>query len=473
MEVLDRVHDYIDQHWPQYLDDIRTFLRQPGISFTGEGIQESAEMLASCLRGLGASDVHLAEFGGHPIVYGELRSGRPTAKTLINYGMNDVMPTDEPGWVVPPFSAEIVRAEEVGADPALGDVIVCRGSYNQRGPLHAFLRALDAIKTTTGELPCDIIFCFEHEEEMGSVSMPKFRDAYFDRLSQADAVFYGRMAEDEIGRHIVYLGTKGMVKVELTVEGGDWGGPAQRDVHSSHDVWLDHPAWRLVWALNSLRDVNGRVAIEGFYDNYREPTPAEREMVRKLEESFDEDAVRRALGVVRFKRGLPGREMLAEYILGPVLNIDGLVAGWTGPDIKTIVPRRAVAKLDIRLVPNMTYEEIERKLRHHLAKRGFPEVQVRTSSSYAWYRGSAEDEINQAIIQACHHHEIEPALWPTHIAGFPGALFARPPLSLPMGTAGLGYGDQAHAVNEYITVEGLRDCIKYHATVLMRYAELT
>ena len=469
MGVREQVQRYIDEQWPRYLEEVRQFLRQPGISYTGEGVQESAEMVADYLRRLGARDVHLARFGGHPIVYGELRTDRPRAKTLVNYGMNDVMPVDEPDWRADPFGAEIMPAEEFGAEAELGDIILARGSFNQRAPMHAFLRAIEAIQHVTKSPPCNFIFCFEHEEEMGSLSMPKFRDAYADRLKGADAVFYGRMAQDEHRRHIVYLGAKGIVKVELIVEGGAWGGPAVRNLHSSDDNWLDHPTWRLIWALNSIRDERDQVLIEEFHENYRPPTPEERAMIKKLEDTFDEQAWARRQGVMRYKRGLPAKEMLEHFILGPVVNIDGILSGWTGPDVKTIMPRRAMAKMDIRLVPNMTYEEVDRKLRHHLAKRGFSEVQVHTENAYDWYRASIHDEINQAILKACEIHEVEPVLWPTHIAGFPGAIFTKPPLNLPMGTAGLGYGAQAHSVNEFVTVQGLRDCIKYCASFLLEY----
>lgn len=473
MSEWDQIHTYIDSHFNSHVEDIRRFLRQPGISLTGEGVEESTEMLLKYLIKIGATNTKLIEFkDALPFIYGEIQSKQPNTKTLLIYGQWDIVPVDPEQWISPPFAAEIIEGSELGLDPEIGKILVARGAQDQRGPLLAFLKAVESILTVTRDIPVNLIFAIENEEELGSIHLKEFRDLYLPMFQQADAVHYHRMSQDEENRHVIYLGTKGVHHLELTITGGDWGGPIKRDLHSSDDSWVDHPSWRLIWALNSLKDSNGQVLVEGLYDACRSPTPEEKDLVVRLLEDMDEDTVKKRLGIKQFKQGQSLENLLEEYILGPIFNIDGLVSGWTGPGVTTVMPKSATAKLDIRTVPNMRSESILPLLRAHLDKQGFPEVEITGSCHYEAYRTTTKEPIIQAILKATEAMKVQPQVWPTHVTGFPSSVFADRPLNLTFGTSGLGRGGNAHTSDEYVTIEGIKDCEKYSVALLYEFARI-
>jgi len=471
---LNNIYAHIDANFDAHLENIRRHLRKPGISLTGEGMHDSTEMLLDLFRDLGASEVHLVEFeDGWPLIYAELWSKNPHAKTLLNYGMWDVMPVRPERWRVPPFDASIIPAQDIGLNPDWGPVLVSRGCYNQRGPLLASLNAIKSIIEVTGDVPVNFIFTVENEEELGSPHMAEFRDRYLDSLKRADAFHYHRMIQSPEGRHQIFLGAKGIVTLELSVEGGGWGGPVSKPLSSSDDPWVDSPAWRLVWALSTLKAPDNRVQIEGFYDHVRPPTEEELDLIDKIRLATDVEQLKGKLHIERFKGGAPLEAVLKDYYLSPVLNIDGYESGYTGEGVLTNLPHRAVAKMDVRLVPNMSADQIVGDLRKHLDKHGFPEVEItKGPGGYDWYRTAVSEDIIQAIISATVKHGVEPLLWPAMPWSFPGSVYAKPPLSLPMGTSGLGRGGWAHSANEFLTVEGIRDHEKYTATLLYEYAGL-
>jgi len=471
---LNQIYAHIDTHFNDHIEEIKRFLRKPGISLTGEGMHESTEMLLDLFRSLGAINVHLVEFeDGWPLVYAELRSRDPQAKTLLNYGMWDVMPVRPELWRVPPFGAEIIPAQDIGLNPDWGPVLVSRGCYNQRGPLLASLNAIKSIKEVTGDIPVNLIFTIENEEELGSPHMAEFRGRYMDNLKRADAFHYHRMIQNPEGEHAIFLGAKGIVTLELSVEGGEWGGPIGKPANSPDDAWVDAPAWRLVWALSSLKAQNGRVQIEGFYDEVQPPTDEDLDLIEKIRLATDVEQLKSKLHIENFKGGAPWETLLRNYYLDPVLNIDGYESGYTDEGVLTNLPHQALAKLDIRLVPNMTVDHVLLCLRRHLDKYGFPEVTLKKMpGGYDWYRTPVSEDIIQAIISATVKHGVKPQLWPAMPWSFPGSVYAKPPLSLPMGTSGLGRGGWAHSANEYITVEGIRDHEKYTVTLLYEYAKL-
>jgi len=470
---MDQIYTYIDENFNDHVKAMQRFLRQPGISITGEGMQKSVEMLLKYLIELGAKNNESVAFkNGWPVIYGELDSKQPNAKTLLVYGMYDVMPVDPDKWVVPPFEAEIIDAQNIGLNSNMGDVLVARGAMNQRGPLLAFLKAVESIQNVTGDLPINLIFVIENEEELGSIHLKEFRDTYISKLQRADAAHYHRMAQNEQGHHVIYLGTRGCFEIELTVKGGDWGGPTERDLHSSDVAWIDHPSWRLVWALNCLTDTDGNVLVEGWFDDCRPSTDEEIELMTILREEFNEEDFKKRQGIKQFKRGQPAKELFEAYVLGPVLNIDGLVSGWIEPGIKTIMPQSATAKLDLRTVPNMKSETIIPLLRVHLDKHGFPEVEIKGATYYDWYRMSVKEPIIQAILRATETMGVRAQIWPSHVASFPGAVFTQPPLNLPFGTSGLGQGGRSHTTNEYITISGIKSCEKYSVALLYEFANM-
>ncbi len=487
MAELAKVYEHIDRHFEEHLQEVQRFLRVPGVSLTEEynpEVEEAACILADYIRTIPETEVELVplrelarERGeevpfGYPVVFGRVHSKNPRAKSLVLVCLYDLMPMDEDDWVVPPLSAQILDAERINLPPEYGKCIVARGACNQRGPLIGFINALKSMFAVEGDIPVNVIFAVEGEEEVGSVNFHLFTEKYREELLQAEASLLPMPWQDRRGRHHMFLGIKGVLTLEFEVKGGPWGGPARTQLFSADEAWVDAPVWRLIWALSTLHDKEGRVAVGGFYDHIVPPTPEERELLGRLRDAFDEEAVQRELGIARFKRGKAGRDLLEEYIMGPVFNIDGIIGGYTGPIIKTNLPKSAKVKVDIRLVKDQHHEDILRKLRNHFDARGFPEVEIHKHAGSDPVKAPPSRPAPQACIRAAERLGVQTLVHPTHIA-FNGArsMLGSPPLNMDVISAGLGRMGRAHQSNEYLAVEGLRIFEKWAVTFLHEYAE--
>jgi acetylornithine deacetylase/succinyl-diaminopimelate desuccinylase-like protein len=467
----DFIFEHIDDHFGEHLEATRRLVQQRSISLENDGVRECADMLLGIIQDLGTRRAELVEFkDGFPLVYGELWSKNPKAKTLIVYCLYDVMPVVDETWVTPPFAAEIVEPQQAGLPEFYGPCLIGRGTSNHKGPLMCVINALSSIKAVEGDIPVNVIFAVEGEEEITSPHMEEFRDRYLEELRQADAADVPNPYQDDRGRCQIHLGTKGIVAFELRVRGGEWGGPAERALFSTDSIWVDAPAWHLIWALNSLVDANGRVQVEGFYDNIRPLTAAEQEQLDNLKADFDEEATKRRLGIRRFRGGRLGSEYFEAFTTSPVFNIDGYRSGYIGPYIKTMLPDRALAKFDTRLVPDMDKEDIKRKLRAHLNAHGFPHVELHVQGSYNWSKTDLSADIVQAAIAAVQAHNCEPAIWPTAYYAAPMSAFNGPPLNLPCTDAGIGYMGGWHEANEFFAVESMRNFEKWLVTFLYEFA---
>jgi acetylornithine deacetylase/succinyl-diaminopimelate desuccinylase-like protein len=470
----DKIFNYVDDHFDERLERLREYLHIASISPLNQNIREGAEATLGYIKALGAVETELVETSGNPVVFGKLYSKNPNAKTLICYGMYDVMPVDEPGWVVAPFEGAIVEPERVkGAPTRFGKLLVARGVANQKGQLMVFLNALETLQQLTGDIPVNILFAIEGEEEMGSIHFPEFFQKKFDDLKTADAVHWQGFRTDELGRHMIQRGYKGNLKFELEVEGGEWGGPAGRSLFAADAAWVDAPLLRLMAALNCLLDREGNVLVEGFYDDVRPLTPTEQKEIRIVEETFDEEPVLKNWQIKKFKQGRPGRDWIGRYITGPVMNVDGMVGGYTGPGIWTNLPRKGVIKIDVRQVPDMAPERTLERIKNHLLKSGFPEVKVNLMSAYNyWSRTPAEAEILQAAVKATDLLGVPHIMWPTWVGGSPLYVFNRAPLYLPFSITGLGHRGRSHQANEYVAVDGLKEGEKYAALLMCEYAKM-
>lgn len=473
-----KVHDYIDQHFHEHLEATKCFLRQPSISLVALGVDggvgKCAEMLRDIIRHLGAEYAEVVPFEkGNPVVFGKLRSKNPRAKTLIAYSLYDVMPVDDEVWAAPPFAAEILDAREIDLPDFYGQCIVARGARNQKGPIMGFINALQSMLAVQGDIPVHVIFTFDGEEELGSMNfVGPFRQRFLDDLRQADAAYYLNPSQNAKGDHVLYLGNRGIAFGELEIRGGEWGGPAKRPLFASQDLWVDSPAWRLAQALATLKDQDGNILVEGFYDNVRPVSAEDRQLLDQLLESFDEEQVKREQGIYKFKRGKPGRELLEKFVMSPNINIDGYISGYTGPYVKTMFPDRALAKIDIRLVPDQTMDEILTKLRRHFDRHGFPEVEIRIQGRYNPSKTPLNAQIAQAAIRAAQLHGVKTVCWPLYYAGIPMSVFSDPPLNLPAIGCGLGRMGREHMANEFFTVEGLRIYEKFVVTFLHEFAKM-
>ncbi len=460
------VYARIDSDFSQHVENVMNMVSQPSVSQTGEGITEMAEQLCQRLRALGA-DVRAVPTGGHPIVYGLWDVGAP--RTVLFYILYDVQPATPAGWIVPPFEPAIVDL------PDLGPSIVGRGTINSKGSLCAFINVLETMVACGQRPPVNIRFMIEGEEELGSPSLPAFIREHADELKACDAVFQPFTGQNSAGQPLVYMGSKGLIYLELTCQGGEWGGPVNREIHAMHNAWIGSPGWRLVQALATLKEPGPleRTAVAGWYDDVAPPTPAQERLLEQLNERFRPEVLLRDQDTLRFKLPpeTPPGELVRHYLWEPSLNLDGIWGGYTGPGSKTVMPNQVSVKLDIRPVPNMDPEKVLQLLRCHLDSHGFADIAMRVLSRYPWSQSDPESMASRALLDGMAEHCSEPiAVWPRHSGVVPHYLFTRE-LGLPVAFGGLGHGGRAHSVNEYITVEGLRLHEKAIAAFLYNFAQ--
>src|SRR5947208_12385438 len=364
---------------------------------------------------------------GHPAVFATLDAGAP--KTFGLYFMYDVKQAEPAEWSSPPFEAAIVDK------PGFGKVLMGRGAVNQKGPEAAFLAALHAIKGAGKKVPVNIVLVAEGEEEIGSphfkqvVQQPEAAAA----LKKTVGVVMPAAWQDPDGNVSIYLGAKGVVEVELIASGEKWGRGPGIDVHSSNRARLASPAFHLVHALASLVNADGDPAIEGFGREARPATAEQKGMLDDAAQRLSEDTAKKLLAAKRWAHGVSWRESLEEFLFRPTVNIEGLVAGYTGPGGKTIQPHRAVAKLDLRLVPDMTYDGAVAALKAHLQKRGFGDVEVNPSGGYDPTSTDADAPVIRAALAVYRRAKLDPILWPRNAGSYPGYVFTGEPLKLPAG----------------------------------------
>jgi len=327
---------------------------------------------------------------------------------------------------------------------------------NQKGPESAFLAALHAIRGAGEKLPVNLVFVAEGEEEIGSPHFGQIvRNTQVEgALKRCAGVFMPNAGQGLDGEVTLTLGAKGVVELELVSSGERWGRGPRTDVHSSNKARLDSPVWHLVEALATMVSADGNEpAMEGFAAKARPVSGAEKKMIAEAARRLDEKSAKKLLGVEHWIHDVSWEEALELLVSRPTVNIEGLVGGYTGPGGKTILPGRAVAKMDLRLVPDMTAAEALAALKAHLAKRGFGDIQANMSGGYDPTSTSADAAIIRAEIAVYQRAGIDPVLLPRNAGSWPGYVFTGEPLRLPAGHFGLGHGSGAHAPDEYYVME--------------------
>lgn len=464
-------YEYIDRNQAVHLEHLRRWVKQPSVSAQNTGIAEMAGMLIDDLRKLGFQEAELVPTAGHPGVWGFFDAG--AERTLAVYMMYDVQPVEPKDWKVPPFDGAVV-------DHELGRVLMARGAVNQKGPERAFLNALEAIRATAGKLPVNLMVVAEGEEELGSPHFPEIIDRYEARLRTADGVFFPIPSQRATGAVTLSLGVKGIVYFELEARGGSHGGPTRSEVHGSLKALVDAPVWRLTQALATLTSADGNtILVPGYYDAIRPLTEEEQRLVNGYLADWQEEerVTMRDLAVERWAGGVAGRESLLQFLFTTTLNIDGIWGGYTGPGVKTILPHRATAKLDSRLVPNQTPDEALRLIRAHLDAKGFTDIEIRKLSGYPPAQTSVAAPLVQAAIAVLNKHTSRLSVSPRLAGSAPYYVFTER-LGLPMLPTGLGTGEGAHAPNEYLLVEpragsrvaGLAEMEKFYVDLLYALA---
>src|SRR5262245_23154612 len=343
----------------------QNWIAQVSIAAENRGYPEGAEYMAKLARDAGFQQATVINTDGKPGVFATLNAGAP--KTVGLYFMYDVKQFDPSEWSSPPTEARIVDK------PPIGKVMIGRGAVNQKGPEGAFLAALHAIRGAGKKIPVNLVMVAEGEEEIGSPHIkqlahrPEVREAF----SKCVGVFMPHATQDLDGVVTVNLGSKGVIELELVSSGEKWGRGPAKDIHSSLKAMVDSPAWHLVKALNTLVSEDGNVIT---IDNYPKPLPLTAEqkaMIEKVSKTRSEALAKKQYSVQHWINELPWDQANERLESQPTVNIEGLVGGNTGPGGKTILPHRAVAKIDMRLVPDMKAADALAALKAHLAKRGF------------------------------------------------------------------------------------------------------
>jgi acetylornithine deacetylase/succinyl-diaminopimelate desuccinylase-like protein len=441
------IQSEIEKRHDESIQRFQNWVRNPAIAAEDRGMDAGCDLMMKMAKDAGFQTAKRIETDGHPAVFATLDAGAP--KTFGLYFMYDVKQADPSEWSSPPFDAAIVDK------PGFGKVLMGRGAVNQKGPEAAFLAALHAIKGAGKKMPINIVLVAEGEEEIGS---PHFKQVVNDpevaaALKKTIGVVMPAAWQDPDGNVSIYLGAKGVIEVELISSGEKWGRGPGIDVHSSNRARLDSPAFHLVQALNTLVSEHGDPAIDGFGREARPATAQQKQLLDEAAKTISEQTAKKLLRAKTWAHDLGWRESLERFLFTPTVNIEGLVAGYTGPGGKTIQPHRAVAKLDLRLVPDMTYDKALEQLKAHLAKRGFGDIEVVPSGGYDPTDTPYDADLIQAQIALLRRVGIEPAVMPRLAGSYPGYVFTGEPLRLPAGHFGLGHGSGAHAPDEYFVVE--------------------
>ena len=444
--------DEIDADFDDHLEEIRRFLRCPTVSASDDDMLAGAEFVAALIEGAGGT-AELIPTPGHPAVLGHIEGDGPR---LLRYGMYDVQPADEPGWSSPPFAATV--AEVPGAGPS----VVARGAANSKGSLASFLLALASARRVS-DLPAEIVFLVDGEEELGSPSLPNVMSDRNADLA-ADAAFDMDLTADRRGVSEVYLGCKGIVSFVLRCSGGAWGGPVGTALHSSEGAVISSPAWSLMRALTALKDAAERNALDGLG-----PTSVpqgDEKLLDALARDFDPAAHLEESNTLAYERPGDARSLLTDLMYGPVLNLNGFSAGSvTG---KTIVPHEARAALDVRIPYGSDTGSVVAGIERIVAQTT-PEVVVEEVQLCPPSRTTANSPVARAMVESQRDVGPAPQVWPSAPWWAPFYLFEQV-LGVPFASGGAGHAGRAHAADEYATIAGLRAHMRQSIAFLHRFA---
>src|SRR5438034_1676865 len=463
---LDHIRAEIEKRHDESVRRLQEWLHQPSIAAENRGVSEGCDLTIRLLRDAGFDQATRVPTDGQPGIFATLDAGAP--RTIGLYFMYDVKQVDPAEWSSPPWDASLVNK------PGLGKVVVGRGAVNQKGPQAALLAALHAIRGAGVKIPVNLVLIAEGEEEIGSPHFPQIvrRPEVQAALSRCSGIFMPAAVQGLDGIVTVSLGAKGVIELELTASGERWGRGPRKDIHSSNKARVDSPAWHLVQALATLVSADGNdPAIEGFADKAHPVSAAEKAMIAEGARRMDEAQAKKLLGVNRWVQDSNWREALERLVSRPTVNIEGLVGGYTGPGGKTILPHQAVAKLDLRLVPDMRAAEALAALKAHLAKRGYGDIEVRMTGGYDPTSTSGESGLVRAQSSVYRRSGLDPVLWPRGAGSWPGYVFTGEPLRLPAGHFGLGHGSGAHAPDEYYLVESANPKIQGLDGAVFSFAE--
>lgn len=436
-----------------YMEELTELCAQPSVSARSEGTHDCAPLVAKLLQRHGF-EVQQFETPGNPIIVGQM-SGQ-SERTLLLYNHYDVQPPEPLElWETPPFKPTIRN-----------EALYARGAKDDKGELVARLAAVDAVRDAhNGNLPCGITMVVEGEEEIGSPHIAQFVQDHLELLASHGSI-WEEGGIDSDGRPVIGLGRRGILAVQLSVR------TMTQDAHSGGAHNLPNAAWRLAWALVTLKGHDERILIPGFYDEAQSPSELDMQLMEELADV--ESIYRETFGIKTFLRGATGVE-LHSNVFEPTCNIQGIDAGYQGSGIKTVIPSVATAKLDFRLVPNQDPDDILEKLRAHLEAQEFADVEVQRLGAMWPDKASPDDpfvELTGRTAQAVYG---KPArCLPLGGGSSPAYAFSRPLGGIPVVTAGVGYWDnRVHAPNEHVRLNDFLNASRQIARIIEGFGDLS
>ncbi len=449
--------EIIEKNEEKFLSELFNFLKIPSISADkaySDAVFEAADFVADKLGKAGAENVEIFQTPGYPVVYGD-RIIDESLPTVLVYGHYDVQPPDPLElWGSPPFEPVIKNGK-----------IYARGASDDKGQMYMHIKALEVLQEN-GDIPCNIKFMFEGEEEVGSDNLENFVIANKEKL-QADVILISDTGILSNENPSITTGLRGLSYVEVKVTGPD------KDLHSGmFGGQVANPVNVLCEMIASLKDENNKVTIPGFYDNVAEVSPEERAEMAKA--PFDEDAYKKSIGVNELD-GEKGYTTLERVAIRPTLDVNGIWGGYIGQGAKTVLPSIAQAKISMRLVPNQSSEEITEKFTKHFESIAPTSVKVEVTP----------------------HHGGEPAVTPTDSVAYKAASnamrdsFGKDPIPMREGgsipivalfekelglkTVLMGFGldeDAIHSPNESYGIFNFKIGIETICRFYKYYAEL-
>ncbi|MBN1681818.1 MAG: M20/M25/M40 family metallo-hydrolase [Anaerolineae bacterium] len=449
----DAFNTFLDQNQDRFLDEFAQFIGQISVAADGRGVNDMAALVAERFRQLGAA-VTVYPTPGSPVIYAEI-GPEDADRTLLIYNHYDVQPEDPVDlWDTPPFEM-VIR----------DGVIYGRGTGDDKGELLSRIQAVEAWLATQGDLPVRIKWVVEGEEETGSIHLEAWVKAHADQLA-ADGVLWEGGGYDEAGRPRFGLGGKGLAYFELRCQGPN------QDLHSSLAPMIVNPAWRLVWALSTLKDTNDTITLDGYMDHV---VPLSDEDAARIDAvPLEFEAMKQQWGLDGWINGMSNDDARRRYIGAPTITICGIESGYAGQGSKTVLPAEATAKLDFRLVKGLTPELAHTLLREHLDRRGFTDITVTMMSGEAFAASPPGSLVERAAIAASQD------TWgktPVMMPWYPGSGPVYP-LSTMLGMAAVFAGAtwhpnaRIHSPNENILLNDYMASMRFTAAFLARFAAL-
>jgi acetylornithine deacetylase/succinyl-diaminopimelate desuccinylase-like protein len=442
-----RYDRYIERHARTFTERLQALCRMPSVAARGTSMRATAEAVEQLLQRAGAGTRAFKSGSGFPIVFGECGAG---PHCFLVYGHYDVQPVGQlTSWSSGPFAAAVVDGK-----------LYARGAANSKGDLVARVAAVEAYQKSFGKLPVCLRFIVSGEDSIGSPSIFRFATEQAELL-QAEGCIWDDGYKDSQERLVISLGFKGITFIELRVHG------ARADLHSKWGAIVPNPAWRLVQALATVTSPKGVITIDGFSSHIAPISAEDAEALKKIE--LDEAELKREFRIAGWLRGMKGHTLVKEHVFGPTCTICGIQTGHTEAGPKTVLPSTAMARLDFRLVPDLTPEIVIKLLRKHLDVRGFQDIEIIELGSSPLAKASASSSVASAAIEsAAEVYGAPPIVYPLDPSSGPvGAICGVNDPPTPVASFGTSYeGSNPHGPDENLRIEDFLQNIKYFGRVI-------